>query len=171
MIRLKKIIINIILISVCLYIFLNLTGLSLSPISAYEKSERKNHYGPSEIIHIEKSMNNRYILGRYDKWVSLNTIKRDFFFFWIGTDPIGFENTKSKAIEYNWNMNDNALKIYGIINDERIKKIEVILDNSMTTTITEFYEDLFFFVADTNQYSHTIRGYDINDELIFEVVY
>lgn len=171
MIRLKKIVINIILISACLYIFLKITSLYLSPLSAHEHSERLSHYGPSKIIHIENSTNNKYILGKYDKWISLNTINRYLFFFWNGTNPIGFENTKSKAIEYTWYNSYKALKIYGIINDERITKIEVILDNGATTTITEFYEDLFLYIADTNQFGHTIRSYDINDELIYEIVY
>lgn len=169
--RLKKIVQNILLMSVFLLVFLNITGLYFSPLSAHEHSERSRHYGPSEIIHIENFNNNKYILGKYDKYVSCNEVNRFFFFFWYGAQPTGFENTKSKSIEYTSNISYKTLKIYGIINDKRITKIEVILDNGASTTITEFYEDLFLYVADTNQFGHTIRGYDINDELIYEIVY
>ena len=94
-------------------------------------------------------------------------------FFWYGTNPIGFENTNSKAIEYTWNMSYNTLKIYGIINDKQITKIVIDVDDGITTTITEFYDDLFLFVCnlDSNKLGHTIKGYDSNDNLIYEIVY
>lgn len=174
--RLKKVIRNILIIAIIFFLFLNLTGLYLSPLSAHENSERGFHYGPSEVVHIEDFDKGKYILGKYDQWISCNTVTRYLFFLWSsGSQVIGFENTKNKPIEYTWSMSEGTLKLYGIINDERIQKIEFELNNGLTGTNTQFYNDLFLYVwdLDHDEFWNTINiwGYDANDNLIYEEVY
>ena len=118
--------------------------LYLTPISAHEYSERSIHYGPSEVVHIEDWDGGKYILCKYDKWVSCNTVKRTLLLFWrFGNQPIGFENDKTKAVDYTWGASGQYWKLYGIINDDKIKKVEITLDNGEVLTQTAFYDDLF----------------------------
>ena len=80
--RNKKIIRNIVVLGILFFVFLKATGLYLIPLSAHENSERSIHYGPSEVVHIEDFDEGKYILCKYDKWISCNTVKRELLFFW-----------------------------------------------------------------------------------------
>ncbi len=171
--RTKKTIRNILIIIILSFFIMSWLGLSLTAIAAHEKSERGIHYGPSEIIHIENYKNNKFILGKYDKWVSCNTVKRVLLFFWAaGDQPVGFENDKEKALCYTWYFSRPIFRAYGIINDKNIKKIEVTLTNGTVLTQTEFYDDLFLLVYDTEEegdsYFDLIRGYDAENNIVFE---
>lgn len=171
--RLKKVIRNIILLIILFFIFLKASGFYLSPLSAHEHSERSIHYGPSEIIHIEDFNDGKYILCKYDKWISCNTVNRELFFLWrFGNQPIGFENDKTKAISYNWGSDHPYSKLYGIINNNKIKKVEVTLGNGNVLTQTNFYDDLFLLTwkspDNTNLFFKSLKGYDVNDNVIFE---
>lgn len=146
-------------------------GLYLSPLSAHEHSERSIHYGPSEVVHIEDFDEGKYILGKYDKWVSCNTVNRELFFFWrFGNQPIGFENDKTKAVDYTWGISGQYYKLYGIINDDKVKRIQITLNNGKVFTQTEFYDDLFLFTwkSNNNEEYKNIKGYDSNNNIVFE---
>ena len=78
--RKKKILRNLIILVILFFIFLKSTGLYLSPISAHKSSERSIHYGPSEIVHIEDFSRGKYILCKYNGWVSCNTVEKKLFF-------------------------------------------------------------------------------------------
>jgi len=175
--RNKKILRNIVILIVLFFIFLKATGLYLTPISAHENSERSIHYGPSEVIHIEDFDEGKYMLCKYDKWVSCNTVKRKLFFFWgFGNQVTGFENDNTKALDYTWGMSDGNHKLYGIINDDKIIKIQITLNNGKVFTETEFYEDLFLFTwkadnDDEGWWFNNIKGYDLNNNVVFEDEY
>ena len=112
----KKILRNIVLLIIIIFILFPRFGLYLSPLSAHRASEKSIHYGPSEIVHIEDFDRGKYILGKYDKWISCNTVNRSLLFFWTFGDQVtGIENDLTKAVSYTWGMSEDQYKIYGII--------------------------------------------------------
>lgn len=42
-------------------------------------------------------------------------------------------------------MSDKYYRLYAIINDDKVKKIEIALANGKVFTQTDFYHDLFLF--------------------------
>lgn len=171
--RTKKIIRNIIVIAILFCLPAARSGLYLSPLSAHEHSERSIHYGPSEVIHIQDYDKGKYILGKYDKWVSCNTVNRTLFFFWrFGSQPTGFENDKTKMVDYTWHMSQTYYKLYGMINDDRVKKIQITLANGKVFSQTEFYDDLFLLTwkeRDNGNWDFkNIIGYDSDNNIIFK---
>lgn len=171
--RLKKVIRNIIVLIILFFLFLKSFGFYLSPLTAHENSESSIHYGPSEVIHMEDFDDGKYILGKYDKWISCNTVNRKLFFLWrFGSDPIGIENDKTKPITYNWGVTNPYLRLYGIINDDRIKKIEITLDNGEVLSQTQFYDNLFLIAwkssSNEKKFFKHIKGYDSNNNVIFD---
>ena len=171
--RFKKVIRNIIVLSILSFLLFWRSGLYLSPLSAHEHSERSIHYGPSEVVHIEDFDAGKYILGKYDKWVSCNTVNRVLYLFWrFGDQPTGFENDKTKAVDYTWGSSYQYNKIYGIINDDKVKKIDITLSNGKIFTQTGFYGDLFLFTWRSNDKENcdfkNIKGYDSGNNIIFE---
>lgn len=171
--RRKKVIRNFIILIILSYLVGAVLGIRLTPISAHEFSERSIHYGPSEIVHIEDYEKGKFILSKYDNWVSCNTVDRAlFFFWWLGKQPVGFQNDKSKSIKYTWGFADQYYKFYGIINDDKIKKVEITLSNGEILTQTKFYDSLFLLTwkSDSSEdiYSKIIRGYDANNNIILE---
>lgn len=175
--RSKKIIRNMILMIVLGAVFILRSGLYLSPLSAHENSERSIHYGPSKVVHMEDFDKGKYILGKYDRWVSCNTVKKELFFLWgFGNNPTGFENDPAKAIDYtmdgSFDEDHYDFKLYGIANDPRIKKVEIILRDGRILTQTEFYEDLFLFTWQTDEDAPNgglkeVRGYGEGDSILF----
>ena len=171
--REKKIIRNLIIVGILSLLFIKISGLYLTPIGAHEASERSIHYGPSQVVHIESFPKGKYVLGKYDKWISCNTVNRTKLFFWrFGNQPVGIENDLTKPIAYTWSSSDEHYKIYGIINDDQISQVELTLDNGTIFTQEEFYEDMFLFAWDTTKeedsFFDVIRGYDSEHNMIFE---
>ena len=78
----------------------------------------------------------------------------------------------TKAIDYTWGSSYQNYKTYGIINDIRVKKVEITLSNGQVLTQTDFYEDLFLFTWTSDNsgdwHSQNIRGYDSDNNIIFE---
>lgn len=176
----KKIIRNIIVLLFIVFLSFPVTGLYLSPMSAHRASERSAHYGPSKVVHVENFDGGKYILGKYDKWASCNTVNRNLLFFWsFGNQVTGFEQDPSKAIDYTWDMsNEVYYKLYGIINDKRIENIEITLQDGSQFTSGEFYDDMFLFTWQAEKSGiyeslrfKNIKGYDKDDTLIFEDKY
>ncbi|TCT15651.1 hypothetical protein EDC18_103360 [Natranaerovirga pectinivora] len=173
--RVKKIGINIIILVFLSFIFLKGFGLYLSPLSAHRDLERTRNYGPSEVIHVEDYNGGKHILGQYDKWFSCNTVKRYLFIFWrYGGNSIGIEMDPTKKINYSYRGGTNdQFVVFGMVNDERIKKVEVILGNGEILTQTEFYEDMFLLAWDTTdkeneKFFQNIYGYDEENVLVFQ---
>lgn len=180
MTRGKKIIRNLIII-VALFLLSGMAlGFNLNPLKAYKDSERSLHYGPSQIVHIEDFNKNKYILGKYDKWFSCELVTRHLFFFWrIAGGSYGHEIDKTQAINYSWNMSSQGqtYRAYGVINDDRVEKIEIILSNGEILRETEFYDDMFLIIweypkDEANDWGFGgIRAYDVNDNIVFEFVH
>lgn len=172
--RTQKILRNIVLLVILLLIFLKSTGLYLTPLSAHRNSERSVHYGPSEIIHIEDFDKGKYILCKYDRWISCNTVNRELFFFWsFGNQVTGPDIDSSEAITSSWSLSDDNQMVYGIINDDTIVRVDLQFGNGDVYTQTEFYdEDMFLFALKTDRDGPIkLRGYDQDDHLIFENPY
>ena len=166
--RQKKIMKNLALLVVLFFLFSKIHGIFLTPLAAHEASERSIHYGPSEVVHVEDFNGGKYILGKYDKWVSCNTVNRTLFFFWrIGNQPIGFENDMTNSISFTWGQSYDNIRVYGIINDDKIVKVEITLANGEVLTQTEFYDDLFLFTWKSAVFE-SIKGFDSQGNTIYE---
>jgi len=157
--RLKKILRNLIILAVLFTIFIMRTGLFLNPISAHEHSEKSLHFGPSEIVHIQDYAKNIHILGKFDNWISCNTVNRVAYLLWRARGSSQFENDKSKALDYSWGYYEDYYKVYGAINEEVLSQ-------------TEFHDALFLFTLeldiDENFPFIGIKAYDQSDKIIFE---
>lgn len=176
MIRLKKTLRNIMIIMVLFFILLRSVGLYLTPMGAHRASEKSIHYGPSTVIHIEDFPGGKHILGKYDKWVSANTVKKSHLLFWrFGSQVTGIENDLNKGINLTYELSEEDYLYYGIINDGRIEKIELLLDNGEVLTQTKFHENMFVFTGsgpnDKFPYIEAVKGYDLERNLIFEEKY
>ena len=172
--RQKKVIRNLILLIILSFLFIIRSGLYFTPMSAHKNSERGFHYGPSEVVHIEDYEDNKYLLCKYDNMVSCNMVRRSSFFFWsIGDYPVGFENDKKKPLAYSWGNSYSNWKAYGIVNDDRIKRVEIILNDGRTLTQSEFYDDLFLFIWNTydnrSQGYNLLKGYNSDNNVLYEV--
>lgn len=174
--RLKKTIRNIIILMILLFVFLRSTGLYFTALGAHRASEKSIHYGPSKVVHVEELSGGKYILGKYDKWISANRVNKSLFLFWrFGSQVIGIENDLNKAINFSYGLQGENYNYYGIVNDTKIKRVEILLDNGDLLIETKFYEDMFIFADsgpnDKFAYVEYVRGYDQEDNLIFEEGY
>lgn len=168
----KKLGRNILLIVILFYLFLINTGLFLNPITAHKNSEITLHYGPSDIVHVADYEKGKYILGKYDKWVSCDAINRYLYILYaIGNGGIGFEIDKNEKLNYSWRSSGEYYRLYGIVNDNNIKKVKLTLTDGSIYEQTEFYDDLFLFYWSTDEddveYSN-IKAYDADNNMIFE---
>jgi hypothetical protein len=171
--RQKKVLRNFLIIAILVPLALYRSGSYLTPLSAHEHSERSIHYGPSQVVHIQDYEEGKYILCKYDKWISCNTVNRQWLFFWrFGNQVTGIENDLTKGVNYTWSSSYQYFKAYGIINDDRIKKIEIMLSDGTTLTQTDFYDDMFLLTWTTekhsDKYMKSIRGYDSNNAVLYE---
>jgi hypothetical protein len=174
--RNKKLLRNMVLIVLISLLFMNRTGLYINPITAHESSERNLHYGPSEIVHVEDFDGGKYLLCKYDKWISCNVIERRLFILWShGQSPFGRENDLTKKMDYSWGNRENNSFFWGIINDKSITKVELELKDGSKLTTTEFYDDLFLLtwkMVTREIYGFKkISAYNSVGELVFEEEY
>jgi hypothetical protein len=167
--RKKKIVRNIIILIALSTLFLN-RGISLTPMAAHEASERSIHYGPSKVVHIEDFDDGKYILCKYDKWISCNTVKKTMFFFWtFGNQVTGIEIDKGRPLNFTWGYSSDRNKLYGIINDSNINKVELYLDDGRTLSQTEFYDDdMFLFTWKGESKLSEIKAYDSQGNILFK---
>ncbi len=171
--RRKKLLINIILVILLFFIFLKATGRYLTPLRAHRASEKSIHYGPSEVVHVEDFPGGKYMLSKYDKWISANTVNRSMGFFWrFGDQVTGIENDLKKPVNYSAKMSDGNIVYYGIVNDDRVSKLEIELENEEVLVVEEFYDDMFIHFTrsenDDFHYVKVIRGYDLEGKEIFQ---
>lgn len=171
--RFKKVFRNIVILAILIFLIFPRAGLFLRPLSAHEHSERSIHYGPSAVVHVEDFDGGKYILGKYDRWVSCNTVNRTLFFFWrLGNQPIGFKNDKTNDISFTYGVSNQDYRVYGIVNDDIITKVEITLANGEVLTQSDFYDDLFLFTWKSSNDAwpifESIKGYDSEGKIIFE---
>lgn len=109
------------------------------------------------------------MLAKYDRWFSCNGVRRTFGLFWkAGNWSFGNENDKTKAVVFSWSASREDYVVYGIINDERVKIIEVTLDDGQTLTQSKFYDGMFLISWTGNKYCKKLKGYAAGDQVIFE---
>ncbi len=176
--RVFKTIRNIVFIGLLLFVFLVTTGLRLTPMQAHKASETSIHYGPSEVIKVFGYGNYQHLLCTYDKWVSCNTVRRDLLFFWrAGSQPTGFENDTTKAIDYSWHYSrlNNEIGVvlyYGIVNDPKITKVVLYTDEDSFFVQEELVDNLFYFsweMKTSVDFTYEkIEGYDSEGNLVEE---
>lgn len=172
--RQKKIVINIMILIILLFVFLRGTGLYLSPLSANRAYEKSIHYGPSKVVHIEDFNGGKYILAKYDKWISCNTFNRKLLFLWSKdhqTTPI--EKHDDDTILFMGGTSGDDYCYYGIINDENINKFEIVLENGEVITQTVFYDDMFLIAGTGGRGRRifnfvNIIGYDLEDNVVYK---
>lgn len=167
--RKKKVVRNIIILLFLFLLRFVSYNLYLSPIAAHEASEKSIHYGPSEVVYIEDFDGGKFILGKYDKWISLNTVNKSMFMFWTFGSPVnGIEVDKTKPLDYTWAYSRPMFKYFGIINDDNISKIEVTTDNGTVLSQTEFYDDMFLLTLEAETRFDSIKAYDSQGNILFE---
>lgn len=169
MIRKKKIVKNVVILIVLSILSFN-RGIYLTPIAAHKASERSIHYGPSKVIHIEDFDGGKYILCKYDKWISCNTVNRSLFFFWsFGNQVTGIEVDKEKPLNFTWSLSNDGSKVYGIINDKNINRVELNLEDGTTFSQTEFYDDdMFLFTWEGEAGISGVKAYDSQGNILFD---
>lgn len=180
MIKKQKLIRNTLILVLLLLISTSFLGASFTPLSAHKRSERTANYGPSTIIKSQKIKGGMLYLCKYDKWFSLNTVKRGFLGLWYAGDQVhGSENDIKNAINYSWGISsikDNYRlgKFYGIVNDPNIKSVKLALDVNDEMKIfeqKELYDSMFLFTLEgdvVNFQAAKITGLDKDSNIIFE---
>lgn len=184
--RKKKILINIIVIILLSAIFLNINNLSITPTRAFENFEKQGHYGPSKIVNQTSYKGNKYFIAQYDKWFSMVIVKRSLLLFWSNESSyIGNEINKEEAVNVQLFANQRNEEIiyqyFGMINDNRIEKIEMIQESGDIIEITEFFDNMFIYVDsfETRDQSkiyfeyldYKLIAYDKNNNIIYESEY
>ena len=167
--RKQKIIRNTILLIGFSFVLFTRSYLYLDPMTAFRSSERSNHYGPSEVVYMESFPGGKYIVGRYEQWISQSEINRVFGIFWrIGNGHTGIEIKENQPLTYVLSQSDYGFRVYGIITDSKIAKIEVYtLDGSMLTQ-SDFHEGLFILSWEEDAEFRKIMAYDASGAVIFE---
>lgn len=175
--RKKKILRNTIIIILLSFILLRSANLYLTPLSAHKAFERSKHYGPSKVVHIEDfsgdKYKGKYILSKYHKYISCIRVDRRFLLFWrIRNQTPGIENNLLEPVFFTAIGSGEHNNIWGIVNDARIKKIEVINKSGEIFTESMFYDDMFLFTWESENsrlgWYEEIKGYDGDGNLIFE---
>lgn len=167
--RKQKIIRNSIILIGFSFLMFTRSYLYLDPMTAFRASERSNHYGPSEVVYMESFPGGKYIVGRYEQWISQSEINRVFGIFWrIGNGHIGIEIKENQPLTYVLSQSDYGFRVYGIITDSKIAKIEVYtLDGSMLTQ-SDFHEGFFILSWEEDAEFQKIMAYDASGAVIFE---
>src|SRR5690554_1207602 len=191
----KAIIINIIIIAFSLLVYMTATGGAFTAEKAHIKQERTIHYGPSEIVGEVKQGNSKFFLTQFNGYYSCSMIERGFLGLWYGTKRSGMWGTEidqSKPINYNQFLvhgdesNFNELYVYGVLNDNNIKKIEIDLfledaeEKLQTASIEitgpdEIFGDMFFGVIEKRGtinivYPKRVVAFDQEGQLIYEEI-
>lgn len=166
--RKKKLLRNILILSV-LFLVIYSKAIYLDPVAAHQASERSLHYGPSTVVHVEDFPGGKYILGKYDRWISFSIITKSNRFFWhIGDSVIGLEIDYDKPLFYASQFSQPNARAFGILNDPNIDKVEVHLRDGTVLTQQEFYEDMFLITWESEFEFWRIVAYDGSGNVIFE---
>lgn len=167
--RKQKIIRNTILLIAFSFLLFTRSYLYLDPLAAHKASERSIHYGPSEVLHVESFPGGKYYLGKYEQWISCNTVNRALGIFWrFGSQVTGIEVNEEKPISYTWSSSDNRKKVYGIVNDKSIDRLEIYLTEGIVLTQEKFYGDMFLLTWESEGEFQKIVSYDRLGAIVFE---
>lgn len=167
--RKQKIIRNTILLIGFSFLLFTRSYLYLDPMTAFRASERSNHYGPSEVVYMESFPGGKYIVGRYEQWISQSEINQVFGIFWrIGNAYTGIEIKENQPLTYVWSQSDYGFHAYGIITDSKIAKIEVYTSDGSILTQSDFHEGFFILSWEEDAEFRKIMAYDASGAVIFE---
>ncbi len=167
--RKKKLARNIIILLILFILRFASNNLYFTPLAAHEASEKSRNYGPSQVVHVENFDGGKFILGKYDKWIWLNKVKKSMFIFWTFDSVQGpMEVDTREALIYSWGYSRPFFKYYGIINDDNISKIEVTTDSGTVLTQTDFYDDMFLLTVEEETRFHSIKAYDSQGNILYE---
>lgn len=153
--------------------------IAFTPRQAFEKSERSALYGPSYIVHEERKGSVHYFLGYYDKWFSCHPAVRTLFGTWRpGNQVHGQEMDKSKPINfsagYSTYNDKQSFKVYGIVHDPNITKIELHLTLEGAPIVLKqekLYENMFLFILDGSDYDfNKIVGMTDTGKVVYEEI-
>jgi hypothetical protein len=173
----RKLIMNLSILAFLLLITPTLLDASLTPLSAFRRSEKASNYGPSTIVKVQKLDRGMLYLCNYDKWYSANVvIKGSSGLFWYPfTGVYGVENDLNDPINYVWDSDDYFLikRSFGIVNDPKIKSVRlVIMMEGETKNIDqELYDNMFLFVWEKELAGYRevrIMGLDKNSNIVYE---
>lgn len=180
MTRLKKVIRNIILIAVLLFLVMKLNGLYFSPVNALHASERDLHFGPSEIVHSFDNGNSRYFLTRYEDMISCSPIDRFLGVFWRYGAGSGVEIKKERPLFTSYRTKEGDWLIYGIRNEANITRVEIEMRNTAGETqiysSDTFYENMFYIMWEGENDSEVlfseifvgIKAYDDKGAVVYD---
>ncbi|GKX65701.1 hypothetical protein [Inconstantimicrobium mannanitabidum] len=180
MIKKKKLFRNIVILLIVFCIIVIFYPASVSPITALKRNERAKNYGPSVIIKTEKFNNEYCYLCKYDKWYSIDIVKRGTWGLWYPGEMLTSGHlVSSEPVEYikAFGAGDNGNKhvLFGRVNDRRIKSVKFEIEVKNKTKVVEqrkLYDNLFMIFWDGNDnfiYSiKDIQGLDENSKVVFE---
>ena len=89
---------------------------------------------------------------------------------------VGFdaEDNRYRPIPYWWSQQGGTLKVYGLVEEESIKEVEVELLDGTKQSQATISDDIFFMILETEVESAwiaCIRGYDESGQLLYEIEY
>jgi len=171
--RKKKLLRNILIITVISLLVYSSRSFYMSPMAAHMAAERNFHYGPSDIIHVEDFSGGKYFLGKYDRWISCSTIEKVWGPFWrSGGHTFGVEVETDKPLTYTWSFSWASPKyqteVFGILHDQSIDKVVVHLMDGTVLTQNKFYEDMFLLHWDGQVEFDQIIAYDSSGTAVFQ---
>lgn len=176
----QKLIRNLFILILLVLFVVNLSTASFTPLSAHKRSERTANYGPSTIIKFQRIKGGMLYLCKYDKWYSLNTVRRGILGLWFPGDQVhGKENDIKNPMNYSWGFSGTSnnymiSKFFGIVNDPNIKSVKLtvsIAGEEKTFEQKELYDNMFLFIWEGKEVYFDVgrlMGLDKDSNIIFE---
>lgn len=169
--RERKLVRNVFIISIILFIFYYFGGYYLSNKACVEDIIRGLYVEEKDII-MELRHNNEFQTLVADLEKGTYSI--------IGTRKIGFLYRTSDCSTHQTIKRDSAVHVYygyssniGLYyyvyrNNKAVDKVEVELYNGIKFTLDEWHQDFAGIIVDTDGWSGVYRAYDVNGNLIEE---
>ena len=174
----KKLFKNLIIIVFILSVAYIFSGFRPTSQSAHKRLEKVHSYGPSKVVNTMVEKNKVYYLCQYDKWFSMDIVERKFYGVW-GENHFGEpkDNDKKKPIitNYTWGGNNGKITwvIWGVINNEEIKKLKLELHSKGEVKVIEkenIEDDMFLFTWEDQErdYKINIKALDETGEVLYD---
>lgn len=165
----------ILLILVCSKIFF--PG-SFTPLKTHEQSEKSVYCGPSDVIKTVDLGREKIYLCKYKDWFSESTVRRKIIKWYPVNYPAGHPIDYSKQLTFNaytsksTENSEPITKVYGYVNDPKIKTIVLEDKNKETISSYELDENKMFIFAlyeniEKKEVSY-IKGLDSDYNVVYE---
>lgn len=153
---------------------------SFTPLKTHEQSEKSVYYGPSDIVKTVDLGKEKIYLCRYKDWFSTSIVRRGIIKWYPVNHPAGYPIDYSKQVSYAWGTSkstDDAIplmKIYGYVNDNKIKTI-ILEDKNKEKILTYILDEskmFIFYWDEVTQENKTtyLKGLDSDGNVIYEEV-